>query len=216
MRSTTSNRGMLNRSRDGLVLARGRRPTTRRREPVDHRTREQLGITQRVGESVDADRILEVAGVAHERPTRAVRTTDETVVSAPGAGVRLATAHRASGRRAAGAPSATIVADDVDAAVADAVRRRVDEHARHAVVRRDDAGARVRAEDPLEPVGVTIGPVRRTSSRRRGGRRGRTSRRLAARPSSGCRPHRSRADCPRSTRSPSAVAPGRRTLDRRG
>ena len=76
-------------------------------EPVDDGAGEQLGVAERVGEPVRADRVLEVAGVADERPAGTVGTADVAgwppQVRAPRGGDRRGRSRSAS----SGAPSAT-------------------------------------------------------------------------------------------------------------
>ena len=74
MRSTTSNRPALMRSRVASYSA-------RQRVAGDHGPRQQLGVSEGVGDAVGADRILEAAGVADQCPAGTVRAAHEAGVS---------------------------------------------------------------------------------------------------------------------------------------
>ena len=120
--SVTSNSGN-DRAVASLLVA-AERGVDERATPArtDHRAGEQLGVTQRVGEAVRADRVLPVAGVADEGPAWSPRTTHQ-----PGATEERPHAERRGGRcdacRECGRRLAQELAHHVGAAGADLGRR---------------------------------------------------------------------------------------------
>ena len=79
---------------DGLVVP--ERVVQRRlvAEPVDDGTGEEVGVAERVGEPVSADRIVAVAGVADECPSGAGAAPHVARIAAPGSSARGADARR--------------------------------------------------------------------------------------------------------------------------
>ena len=117
---------------------------------------EQLGVAQRVGEAVRADRVLPVARIADERPPRSPRPSHDAR-----AAHERAHTERRGGRGDASGERRRRVAQhllhDTLTAGSHSAGRAADEHARLAVVRRDDACAGARAEVPLVAGFVALG-----------------------------------------------------------
>ena len=123
------------------------------------RTGEELGVAEGVGESVDADRVLPVAGVADERPPRSPAAAEEPGRPGERAHRRVARSPRRLGRRARARPRRGPRATPSTRPGPRRAGARAGEDARLAVVGGDHPGDGSGPVDPLVAVGVEPGPV---------------------------------------------------------
>jgi len=123
---------------------------------------EQFRVQQGVGDAVRGQRILEVPGVADQRPARAVAAHEHPALAAEA----VQAVPRLAARQGVRQPRVELGQDTAEAAADVAAERRLearcrhgDEHTRRVVVGGDDADAGLGAVDPAIAVAWTAVPV---------------------------------------------------------